>query len=134
MSDPIDAQNAPEKKKAAFLRFLLPGRTPGKPGNGLALLALVISSICLFLLLSDRFLGTKNDSLASLNGMMTDKVVPEMKRARELEVVNEVYELKHISVTLQKIRDTTKNEEVKTMIEKLRKDIEDISVKIYVHE
>lgn len=129
---PNSEESAPPLKARILGRIRLAKiKSPG--GNGVAWLALALAAIAVFLSFSDK-MSTKNDSLVSINRMMTDSVVPEMKRAREKDMVDAVYDLKHVSVTLEKLRDTSRNPEVKTMIEKLRKDVEEISVKIYVHE
>ncbi|MBI5846132.1 MAG: hypothetical protein HZB23_15855 [Deltaproteobacteria bacterium] len=127
------AEESASPLKARILGRIKLGKIKSPGGNGVAWLAVVLAAIAVFLSFSDK-MSTKNDSLVSINRMMTDSVVPEMKRAREKDMVDAVYDLKHVSVTLEKLRDTSRNPEVKTMIEKLRKDVEEISVKIYVHE
>ncbi len=96
-------------------------------------LALVIAIVALFLSVQERF-STENASVKTINRMITDKVVPEMKRSGHSDTVRSIYDLKHIVVTLEQVKETSRNPEVKTMVDQLQKQIEDLSVKIFVHE
>lgn len=98
-----------------------------------AYLALLIAILALFFALSGR-MSSDRAAISSMNQMVTDSVVPEMRRSRRIDLVNMVYDLKGVSVTLEKIKETSNNEEIRAMVDKLRKDIEDLSVKIYVYE
>ncbi|MBU2490837.1 MAG: hypothetical protein KKA60_15745 [Proteobacteria bacterium] len=104
-----------------------------KKGNKIAWLALLVALVALFLVLSqDR--GVEKASVESINRMVTDTVVPEMKRSRERDLVNAIYDLKHVQVTLEQIKETSDNEEIQVMVDQIKKQVEELSVKLFVHE
>ncbi len=78
--------------------------------------------------------SSKINAITSINEMITDKVVPQMARATERDVIGHIYDLKRTMVTLEEIKETTANEDVKAMVDKIRKDIEELNVKLFVHE
>lgn len=96
-------------------------------------LTFLIAVAALFFALSERF-APDSQAIGGMNQMITDQVVPEMKRSRERDLIDSLYELKHISVTLEKLKESSKNPEVKAQVDQLRKQIEDLSVKMFVHE
>ncbi len=104
-----------------------------KPRSWPGMLALLVALVALFLAWQAQS-PTESASISSINEMMTSKVVPQMERAAERDVVGHIYDLKRVMVTLEEIKETTTNEDVKAMVDKLRKDIEELNVKLFVHE
>ena len=78
--------------------------------------------------------STENASIKSINRMITDKVVPQMKRSGVNDNTRTIYDLKHVSVTLAEIKETSSSPEVQTLVDQIQKQIEDLSVKLFVNE
>ncbi len=97
------------------------------------ILALIVALVALFLAYQGQNSST-GASIQAINQAMTDKFVPMAERAAERDVVGHIYDLKRVMVTLEEIKETTTNEDVKAMVDKLRKDIEELNVKLFVHE
>ncbi len=106
---------------------------PKKKRSWVASLALLLAIIALFLSVQEKF-SSENASIRAINQMIADTVVPGMKSYNHNDVVRTIYDLKHIMVTLEEIKETSRNEEIKTMVDQLRKQIEDLSVKLFVHK
>ncbi len=112
--------------------------TSGKPRKKrlswfFKLLTFFMVVLALYFSVMARF-SSKNESIKSINRVITDTIVPEMKRSGSSDTMRAVYDLKHILLTLDRIKESSKNEEIKTMVEQLKKQIEELSVKIFVHE
>ncbi len=104
-----------------------------KGGAWTARLALLLALAALLLsLLPGR--AVEKASVTSINRMITDTVVPEMKRSRERDLTSAIYDLKRVEVTLEEIKEITDNEEIKIMVDKMKKEVEELSVKLFVHE
>ncbi len=96
-------------------------------------LALLFATIALVLAIQGRFASTHR-AVKSVNKTVTRTVVPDLKKANERAMLNSLYELKRISVSLDEIRETSTNEEIKSRIDQLKMDIDELAVKILVHE
>jgi hypothetical protein len=105
--------------------------TPKK--SKLPLLALVLSAAALFFALQERF-STENAVITTINRMITDKVIPEMKRSGSNDNIRIIYDLKHVSVTLDQIKETSQSPEVKSLVDQIQLQIENLSVKLFVNE
>ncbi len=106
---------------------------PQKKRSWVASLALLLAIIALFLSVQEKF-SSENASIRTINQMIANTVVPSMKSSNHNDIVRTIYDLKHIVVTLEQIKETSKNEEIKAMVDQLRKQIEDLSVKLFVHK
>lgn len=128
-----------KKKKSVEAETAEEQQVPGKsvnvkaasPWTGKA--ALVIAIIALFIALQER-MSTQKDAVKSLNSMITKAVVPKLKKTAERGMVNSIYDLKRVSITLDEMNENIKNEEIKALVTRIRKDIDDLSVKFLVHE
>ena len=96
-------------------------------------LALIIALAALVLALQEKFMGPQT-ALQALNQTVTRTLAPELKKAANRDAVNTVYELKRMTVTLDEIRDTNANPEVRAKIDKLKIELQDLSVKLLVAE
>lgn len=99
----------------------------------IVILALIFSIVALFLSIQERY-STENAAITSINRMITDRVVPQMKRSGSNDNVRTIYDLKHVSVTLAQIKETSESPEVQTIVDQIQKQIEDLSVKLFVNE
>ncbi len=99
----------------------------------IGILALLVALIALFLVLHDRW-SSRDDAMDVINQMITDTVVPGVKKASEHDVIGHIYDLKRVIVTLEEVKETSTNQEIKAMVDKLRKEIEELNVKLLVHE
>lgn len=99
----------------------------------LSFLALILSVVALFLSIQERY-STKNAAITTINRMITDKVVPEMKRSGSNDNIRTIYDLKHVSVTLDQIKETSESTEVKSIVDQIQLQIETLSVKLFVKE
>ncbi len=115
------------------------GHTHGSDGKGrkkgvwTARLALLLALVALFLSFGDSS-STEKRALKSINEMLTDSMIPKVKLAHDRDVLGSIYDLKRVMVTLEEIKETTDNAEIKVMVDKLRKDIEQLNVKLFIHE
>ena len=109
--------------------------TEEKTGNSrwMLRLALILAIIALFLSLQERF-STEDDAIEAINQMISEILVPGVKKATERDVIGQIYDLKRVVVTLEEIKETSENPEVQAMVDQLRKDIEELNVKLFVHE
>lgn len=94
---------------------------------------LIIAILALLFSLQEKF-SSKNASLNTMNQMITDKLVPNVKQTSERDLVGHIYDMKRMMVTLEEIKETSKSEEIRTMITKLQRDIEEINIKLFVLE
>ena len=99
-----------------------------------AWIALIAALLALSLVVHEKLSSTDREAVLSISETVSGKVMPGLKSAEERAAVNSVYELKRMTVTLDEIRETSTDEEVKAGIDKLKRDIEELSVKILVHE
>lgn len=104
-----------------------------RKGSRAGIIALIIAVIALVIALQEKF-SSRYDALDSINQMITDTLVPGVKKATERDVIGHIYDLKRVMVTLEEIKEASENEDVKAMVDKLRKDIEELNVKLFVHE
>jgi hypothetical protein len=105
-----------------------------KPGTSrLGYLALVIALAALVLAVQARR-DSQKDVIAALNQTLTREVLPDLKKSRDRILVGHIYDLKRLMVTLEEIKETTTNEEVRMRVDQLRNDIEELTVKVFVHE
>lgn len=105
-----------------------------KPGTSrLGYLALVIALAALVLAVQARR-DSQKDVIAALNQTLTREVLPDLKKSRDRILVGHIYDLKRLMVTLEEIKETTSNEEVRMRVDQLRNDIEELTVKVFVHE
>ncbi|MEW5734628.1 MAG: hypothetical protein AB1921_07220 [Thermodesulfobacteriota bacterium] len=128
--EPSGAPSAPDADRACCEQAPL---QRSRRSGGLAFLAFLMAAAALFFALSERF-SPKEEAITSINQMITNSVVPEMKRSRERDVLDSLYELKQVSIVLEKLKETSRNPEVKAQVDQIRKQIEDLSVKMFVHE
>ncbi len=106
---------------------------PKEKRSRVAGLALFLAIIALFLSIQEK-LSSENASIKAINQMIANTVVPRMKSSNHNDIVRTIYDLKHMSVTLEQIKETSRNEEIKAMVDQLKKQIEDLSVKLFVHK
>jgi len=99
----------------------------------IVILAFIFSIAALFLSIQERY-STENAAITSINRMITDRVVPQIKRSGNYENTRTIYDLKHVSVTLAQIKETSESPEVQTLVDQIQKQIEDLSVKLFVNE
>lgn len=99
----------------------------------LPLLAVILSVVALFFSLQERF-STENAVVTTINRMITDKVIPEMKRSGSNDNIRTIYDLKHVSVALDLIKETSQSPEVKSLVDQIQLQIENLSVKLFVNE
>ena len=99
----------------------------------LALLAVILSAVALFLAVQERF-STENAAITSINRMITDRVVPRMAETGKNDNIRTIYELKHMMLTLDQIKETSMSPDVKTLIDQVKLQVEDLSVKLFVNE
>lgn len=109
------------------------GPSQKRKGAWTARLAFLLALVALFLSMGEKF-STEKLALDSINQMITDTVVPKVKTAHERDVLGSIYDLKRVMVTLEEIKETTTNEEVKVMVDQIRKQIEELNVKLFIHE
>ncbi len=109
--------------------------TEEKTGNSgwMLRLALALAIIALFLSLQERF-STEDEAIEAINQMISETLMPGVKKATERDVIGHIYDLKRVMVTLEEIKETSENPEVQAMVDQLRKDIETLNVKLFVHE
>jgi hypothetical protein len=117
-SQPMDEGTASGKKTGA---------------SRLNILALIIALAALALAVQARR-DSQKDVIASLNQTLTREVLPDLKKSRDRILVGHIYDLKRLMVTLEEIKETTSNEEVRMRVDQLRNDIEELTVKVFVHE
>ena len=98
-----------------------------------AMIALLIALVALFLSIQGRMSSSRN-AVQSVNQTMTNTVVPQLKKATDRATVNSVYEIKHMVITLDEMKETSENEELRTLIDRIKIDLEELGVKILVHE
>jgi hypothetical protein len=96
-------------------------------------LALIIALIALVLVIQERMSSTES-AVQSVNQTVTNTVVPQLKKATDRDTVNSIYELKRMVITLDEIKETSDNEEVRAMIDKMKMDLDELGVKLLVHE
>ena len=96
-------------------------------------ITLAIAIIALLLALQQKLSSDRN-AIKSINQTITNTVLPQVKKSSNRDMVDTVYELKEVMITLEKIKETSTNPEVKSRIDQLQKDIQELSVKIIVHE
>ena len=116
-SQPADTVTAGKKSGTSRLNYL----------------ALIIALAALALAVQAR-MDSQKDVIASLNQTLTREVLPDVKKSRDRILVGQIYDLKRLMVTLEEIKETTTNDEVRMRIDQLRNDIEELSVKVFVHE
>jgi hypothetical protein len=124
----------PENKHRASesIGYGTEARGRGK-GSWAGIIALIIAVIALVIALQEKF-SSRYDALDSINQMITDTLVPGVNKATERDVIGHIYDLKRVMITLEEIKEASENEDVKAMVDKLRKDIEELNVKLFVHE
>ncbi len=98
----------------------------------LSLIALVFSIFALIFTVQEKIFSDKK-VMKSINGTISNVIVPEMKKTKDLATVQTIYELKQIIVTLEKLRETTDSDEIKMQVEQIMKQIEDLSIKAFIH-
>ena len=96
-------------------------------------MAMIIALAALLLAIQAR-LDNQKDSIAAMNQTLTRTVLPELKKSQNRILIGHIYDLKRLMVTLEEIKESTANEEVKMRIDQLRADIEELTVKVFVHE
>lgn len=105
-----------------------------KPGKSkIAIIALIFAILAFVLSVQERMFS-KSKSLKSINSMLSNVVVPEIKKSKHIDTVKTIYELKHIMITLEQLKETSESPEIKMQVDQLMKQIEDLSVKAFIHE
>lgn len=125
----------PEKKSGSD--ECCAGGAEGSPSKSkcprMSKLALIIAIIALVLALQQK-LSTQKESIISINQSLSRTVLPELKKLKETTRANNVYDLKRMMVTLDEIKETSTNEEVKTLANRIQNDMRDLGVKLMVYE
>jgi hypothetical protein len=98
-----------------------------------SLLALVLSIFALLFAVQEKIFSD-NKAMKSINSTISNVIVPEMNKMKDLANVDTIYELKLVMVTLEKLRETSESDEIKMQVEQIMKQIEDLSIKALVHE
>ena len=104
-----------------------------KKRSTMVALALIISVVALFLTVQDR-LSSKRFAVETINNLLTETVIPATERGQHEDMVRTLYDLKHVVTTLEQIKEASQNEEVGAMVDTIKKQVEALSVKIFVHE
>jgi hypothetical protein len=69
-----------------------------------------------------------------MNHALTDTVMPQIKKARERDTVAAVFEMKRMMVTLDEIKETSTDPELRSRIDQLKMDMEEVAVRLMVSE
>lgn len=96
-------------------------------------LALIIALIALALVIQEKLSNTKG-AVRSVNQAVTRTLMPQLKKANERATINSVYEMKRMMVTLDEIKETSANPEIKTRIDQIKMDLDELAIKLLVYE
>ncbi len=117
VSEPGGSSEAPPRAKSSWT----------------AVLALVVALAALFLAMQQRFMGAES-GVKAVSHTITEKVMPGLNKAEERTTISSVYKLKRMVVTLEEIGEASKSQEVRTNVNRLKSEVEDLAVKVMVHE
>ncbi len=94
-----------------------------------------IIAICLSgsVLIQD-FFSSEKAAITEINHMVANTIEPAMKRSDNSNINRTIGELKHAAITLELIRETSEDREIKTTIDQLKQQIEELIIKLIVHE
>lgn len=112
------------------------GTVGGEPRRGspwTGRLALLFSLVALGIALQEKFAAT-DKAVRSLNRTVSKTLVPELKKANDRAAVNSVYELKRMVVTLDELRETNPDREIQARIDRIKSELQELSVKFLVQE
>jgi len=104
-----------------------------RKGSWSAKLALLLAAVALVLVIQEKLSPTEN-AVRSINQTVTNTVTPQLKKVADRATVNSVFEMKRMMVTLDEIKENSENPEIKARIDQLKLDMEELAVKIMVHE
>ncbi len=96
----------------------------------MSIIAIVLSGSVLI----QDFFNTEKAAIQEINKMISRTVIPKIKQSDEKFINQAIYDLKHAEVTLEMIRETSEDNDVKTMVDKLKKEFQELSIKIMVFE
>ncbi len=80
------------------------------------------------------FFSTEKAAIQEINKMVSRTVIPDMKQSDEKYINQVIYDLKHAEVTLEMIGETSEDKDVKAMVDNLKKQFQELSIKIIVFE
>jgi hypothetical protein len=113
------------------LRVLAGPRTGSSWITGLALL---IALLALALVIHGKLSSSTPEAVQGLSQTITTKLVPHLNEADQRATRSSVYELKRMMITMDEIRDNSSDGEVKTRIDKIKNDMDELAVKILARE
>ena len=109
-------------------------REKNKPGTSrIAVIALIIA-VCALIITVQEKMFSKSKSMQSINSMLSNVVVPEINKSKHIDTIRTIYELKHMMITLEQLKETTESQEIKMQVDQLLKQVEDLSVKAFIHD